>query len=217
MINQKNKYQNRKKNITLVIILLCSFFSKIGFCQSDTSIVVIPYRADPNFNGDTTINRAIEIDNEKSIIKYLGESALYLITKGENMQRTFPYVCYTNTPLTQYLRIVLFPGNACCQYFEVGLIKDLNHTIQLHKTRFTNLFTESGITLGQTKEQVFKIKGRRYTRRRISKDIEVYRYKWGLVPISKADDPNYITEYTFKNGKLIKFGFGSFNHVPSLL
>ena len=173
------------------------------------------------FIPDTTVNSRIILENDNSVLKNFGDiSHLVRPDTGKIMIR-FPVVYYKNKSGTQFLRMELHPGNCSNQFskFTIGYIKYIPEKEPLNQSNFINFYTESGIKLGMSLEEVQKIKGYFYN----SADLEntrvlIYKieehvcingdYIFTSKFLERYGLPVYTAYYWFKNDKLVKFEYG---------
>lgn len=155
-------------------------------------------------NADTSIGGRIFLDDFESISKTLviEDSDFKIDTKND-----LNYLVYRNSN-NHYLRLYLYPGNGCCQYFEVGYLPKQNKKI---KQTTLKLETESKIHLGISLASFIKIKDTKSMSKKVANGIVTYEYARYSDELSQI---RYSAIWVFKNKRLIKFGFGNTAYNP---
>jgi hypothetical protein len=179
------------RNFIFCIILLVSVDTN---GQQNKDCVNVP---------DTSINKVFFLLDEISIIKNIGDQRGKLI-EDEKPSR----VQLKNKTGTQYLILYHLNGANANSFnmFEVGYILRKNETFL--DTKFIYFFSQNGIKLGISKNELVKIKGSNYTRK-YQNDFEIIKYKIENNQfLQRYNMPIYISEYHFKDDKLVKFIFG---------
>jgi len=155
-------------------------------------------------SADTSIGGRIFLDDFESINKALiiNDSDFKVDTKND-----LNYIVYKNTS-NHYLRLYLYPGNGCCQYFEVGYLSKQTKKI---KQTALQLETESKIHLGLSLASFIKTKDINSMNKKVVNGIIIYEYARYSEELSQI---RYSARWVFKNKRLIKFGFGNTAYNP---
>jgi hypothetical protein len=167
------------------------WITNIGF-QIDTTL----------FIPDTSVNKVLFLFDYLSTEKIFGDIDKLVIRHHETDD--FPDIYFLSSNQKEYLKMVLYPGSSKNEFskFEIGYSSLLSNNVITNKSSFENFYTESGIRLGITKEELIKIKGEHY-----QKDNEIIKYF--LYDNELGEDwACYTAFYYFKNNKLVKFSYG---------
>lgn len=155
-------------------------------------------------NVDTSIGSKIFLDDFESMSKALAiEDSDFKVDANNDLN----YLVYKNNN-NHYLKLYLYPGNGCCQYFEIGYLPKRNKKI---KQTTLKLETESKICLGMALASFIKIKDTKSMSKKVANDIVTYEYARYSDELSQI---RYSARWIFKNKRLIKFGFGNTAYNP---
>jgi hypothetical protein len=114
----------------------------------------------------------------------------------------------------QVCKLLFYPGSYAGEfsYFEVyqGSSSGFEELI-IKRIESDQFVTESGICLGLSKEELFEIKGKHYSKELSTENEIIYSFD----PDSELHDflkqnnsAGYIAKYKFADNKLVEFGFG---------
>lgn len=164
------------------------------------------------FIADTTINRKFLLDNYQSIETYFGSNDLKLVEQ----LRSSPVVIFSNNGGNEYLLAYQYEGGTKNAFscFEIGKSSELQNVTKTSITKIgiDNFNTESNLQLGQTIEDVKRIKGNDFEETTESNEKTI-SYK---IDDTKSDFlkrynmPSYFLRITFdktEKAKKIIFGF----------
>lgn len=188
--------------ILLFVILLSAYFS------ISTTQIFGQIKEKNHLSPDISINKKVFLHNPISVENVFGN--IYL---SMNQDNDFPYVYMINSTKEQYLKMVFFPGDVknSISQFEVGYVSNIKNDILNHIALMDTFFTESGIFLGLSEEDVLRIKGVRYEKIQ-SNDTLVMKYIIDNYDTSdflkKYNMPVYFAEYWIVKDKVIRFKFG---------
>ncbi|MBO9595697.1 MAG: hypothetical protein J7599_22535 [Niabella sp.] len=160
------------------------------------------------FERDSILNAKIAYDSVQSIKNTFGSSF------GKKLRLDFeadyPSVYYTTKTRKEYLRCMVFPGNACCQFFEVGYLSDINNVSRKkYPSSFDYFYTNNHIRLGIALKDFFQLIPERLLTKKTVDEYDVYELKQGVY--NEESFPGlsaYLARYKFRKGILIAFGFG---------
>lgn len=194
-----NKFKTT--DVLLFVILLSAYFS--------ISITPIfgQIKGKDHFNPDISINKEVFLHNPISV------ENVFNIYLSMNQDDDFPYVYMINRKKEQYLKMVFFPGDVknSISQFEVGYVSNIKNDTLNHIALMDTFFTESGIFLGLSEEDVLRIKGNRCEKIQ-SNDTLVMKYIIDNYDTSdflkKYNMPVYFAEYWIVKNKVIRFKFG---------
>lgn len=156
---------------------------------------------------DTSINGQLFLRSPNSILKVLGD-----ISAITNTEADISNAYIFNKSCDQYLKLFFHPGDVanCASLFEVGAVADAPSGIKYNTSLFDGFCTENNIGLGLSRKQVENKKGSNYVESKdgdnvlltyiISNEDSEILYKYNM--------PEYIAQYWFVNGKLVKYRFG---------
>ena len=192
-------------NRSILIFLLIFNISAFGQNHKELEKSIIP---------DSTINNQIIIMNDLSVLKTFG----YIW----NLVLRDPHrIYFVNKSGTEYLKMTFHSGNSENQFseFEIGDISLIPENEPINKSNFEGFYTESGIRLGITKNELIKIKGKNFIaiknehnlegiRYNLESDYDGYDYIFKYEFLERYGYPSYYAFYWFKNNKLVKFEFG---------
>lgn len=164
------------------------------------------------FIADTTINKKFLLDNYQSIQTYLGNNDLELVEK----LRSSPVAVFSNKGKNEYLLAYQYEGGTKNAFscFEIGKLSELQNVTNTSITKIDieNFNTESSLQLGQSIEDVKRIKGNAFVET-IEANEKVITYK---IEDAKSDFlkrynmPGYFLRITFDQTEKVKriiFGF----------
>jgi hypothetical protein len=161
------------------------------------------------FIPDTSINEKLYLHNVESVIKELRD-----VSKLRDKDADLPDVYFLNREKKQYLRLVFFPGGTAnsVSQFEFGYTSQMKKETIRHNSTFISFHTESNIKLGQSIEEIIKIKGAKYSKETQKNATIKLKYE-----ISELDNsqflrrynmPLYYMELEFKKNKLVRCRYG---------
>jgi hypothetical protein len=185
-----------------LIVLLITFCVLCNFNKGSNKTTACKI-----FEPDTTINNVILLENDVSISKTFGD-LMKSLTGYE-----LPYVYFSNTLQTQYLKLTFFNGNKrnCFSRFEIGYIADLQNVRVKNSSNFDKFYSETGIVLGMQKSELLEKKGEKYVK---TSQNGVILLTYSIDDFDKSqflkryNMPLYTAEYWFKDNVLIKFAYG---------
>jgi hypothetical protein len=208
------------KLIVFIGAIFCLFFNEAKG-QSNIDSILTKLKATDllPFTYDISINHILVFNNSDIIFQFLNikvENGNYNAFFRKRIEGNyFPSTFALNKDRNIYLMISQrFGDDMSCQYFEVGYYTD--NIKKYFSTQYPNFFTESGIKLGITKEQFFKIRKEIPFRILGTTKMDTVEYRWGSCPycFQNIDDAKYVAWYVFKNNVLCKFGFGFLPFLP---
>ncbi len=114
----------------------------------------------------------------------------------------------------QICKLLFYPGSYNDEFSYFKVYKESSSSIdglKFKQIESDQFITESGIKLGLSKEELFKIKGKNYSKELSQINEIVYSFDFDselhdfLVQKNQA---GYIAKYKFMDNKLVEFGFG---------
>jgi len=160
-----------------------------------------------DFQPDTSIVNILCLDNPAYTLHAMGDIMPLLDADAD-----LPDAYLINKSGNEYIQVIFFPGSEANSFsqFVVGYSSDLSHHASLKPIPFDGFITESGIRLSLSKEDVIAKKGMSYKEQMNSgQQILTYELSDNTSDFLKRYNmPSYITEYWFKDDKLIKYKFG---------
>lgn len=169
-------------------------------------------KATNTFIPDTTLNSKFILENYQSIESYFANSNFKLIEQ----LRSNPVALFSNLTDDEYLLAYQYEGNTKNSFscFEIGRFIDLK---QINKTSIVNakvnkFITESSLQLGQSIEDIKRIKGGDFKETTEAKE-KVITYKIEDAQsdfLKKYSMPSYFLQITFdktEKARKIIFGF----------
>lgn len=179
------------------LFIICSgfflgIFSLNNFSSNNSNCLMTIKNNSTHF--DTSINHEIFLINEKSILNSVGDMYHHLNKENES-------VLLFNTKGNEYLKMhhELGGGRNSYDRFEVGYAKEANKKKEL-STKYEHFTTESGISLGMTKQEFLKRITNKKMKISYKNKVAVYEYsnkEWG-----------YNAQYFIRGDTLINFCFG---------
>jgi hypothetical protein len=164
------------------------------------------------FIADTTINKKLFLENYQSIETYFGSNDLKLVEQ----LRSSPVAVFSNKGKNEYLLAYQYEGGTKNAFscFEFGKLSELQNVTNtsIMQIDIESFNTESSLQLGQSIEDVKRIKGNAFTET-IEANEKTIMYK---IEDTKSDFlkrynmPSYFLKLTFDSTEKIKriiFGF----------
>lgn len=174
--------------------------------------VIKKYKGDL-FVADTTINSKLFLENYQSIEKYFGGKSKF---KMVEQLRSSPVVVFTNKGKGEYLLAYQYEGNTKNAFscFEIGVLSELQKKIifDITQTEIEKFNTENGLLLGQSINEVIKIKGNNFTET-TERGEKIISYKIEDTQsgfLKRYNMPSYFLQITFDESVKVKkiiFGF----------
>jgi hypothetical protein len=185
-------------------LLVCFFQTKVSHLEGSTYEYPI---CKISLIKDSILNNRIAYESPESIEQVFGNRFVKRLRVDADAD--YPSVYYTSKNKKEYLRCMVFPGNACCQFFEVGYMIDLNSGQKTYHSRFKGFCTNNNVKLGISKEELFRLISKDYLTKKVINDYEIYEREEGKYNADFYPDlSEYIARYKFKNNILVAFGFG---------
>lgn len=160
------------------------------------------------FERDSILNGKITYESVQSIKSTFGDS--FVKKLREDFEADYPSVYYTTKNKRQYLRCMVFPGNACCQFFEIGYLKDISNVKnKKHTSAFEYFYTNNRIRLGISVSDFFQLIPEHLLTKKTVNGYDIYELKQGAY--NEETFPGlsaYLARYKFEKGRLVAFAFG---------
>lgn len=204
------------KNMYLLAFFSILLFScsnnKISYNDSSTEVKKQIKTTNNKFVADTTINSKLLLNNYQSIETYFGSNDLKLVEQ----LRSSPVVVFSNKGKNEYLLSYQYEGGTKNAFscFEIGKLSELQNVTNtsIIKIDIENFNTESSLQLGQSIEDVKRIKGNAFTET-IEANEKTITYKIEDTKsdfLKKYNMPSYFLKLTFDSTEKVKriiFGF----------
>lgn len=210
----------------LSIFLYCSCKNNVQFDRRNSQLqkeeldnyvadsqptLVIPRDRLCDFTPDTTVNGIMVLRDRASISSFVADVNNVEFLEGE---RDFPVLFFVNKDISEYLAVYQYPGDSkgVFSVFEFGVAERFIK-VPYTKTEFDHFYTENGLMLNMTFDEVLSSKSRGYELFKNDRN-EVVRLRYEQVtsncPSLKGYDlPLYFWECELKDSIIctIKFGF----------
>lgn len=162
---------------------------------------------------DTTINNKFLLENYQSIENYFTTNSNFKLIE---QLRSSPVAVFTNKGKNEYLLAYQYEGGSKNAFscFEIGKLSELQNLVKtsIAKIDIDNFNTESSLQLGQSIEDVKRIKGNTFTETTEANE-KIISYKIDDVKsdfLKRYNMPSYFLRITFDKTEKVKriiFGF----------
>ena len=201
--------------VFLLLLLNCnnSKTSNINSFNTEVKEQIKSEYKNVGFIADTTINNKFLLENYQSIeIFFRGFNDFKLVEQ----LRSSPVAIFSNKAQNEYLLAYQYEGGTKNAFscFEIGKLSELQNVAKTSITKigFDNFYTENTLQLGQSIEDVKRIKGNTYTltseanEKTISYKIDDEKSDF----LKRYNMPSYFLQITFNKTEKVKriiFGF----------
>ena len=159
-----------------------------------------------DFLPDSSINNKLFLDNYRSINNLITPNEIKYITHIRNS----PVILFINKDNSEYLLAYQYEGATKYSFdcFEIGYRKEFPN-FKGYETNENHFFTESGLRLGISLQELEKIKGRNFMKEIKNYETIIYYYLSGNHPfVRRYHMPGYFMKFFLRENKVVKIIFG---------